>query len=53
MDRLDVYVADRPVRSVDVDDDTTTLSIAATAKTPIEIRGFENGEQVARYLMQV
>jgi hypothetical protein len=51
MTRLDLYVDDRPVESVDVADGETTVPVpkAGTGPATLEIRGFDGAELVARY----
>ena len=55
MSRLDVWLADRPVHSVDVQDDVTALDMQEIAGAlagrdqEFEIRGFAGGRLVAAY----
>ena len=50
--RLDVYLDDRPIQSIDVQPGQTSFSITKPAPTwmILEIRGFEGMELVARYI---
>ena len=49
--RLDVYLADRPIKSLDVQGGQTTFHVAKTnaAQVTLEIRGFDGTQLVARY----
>lgn len=49
IDRLDLYVNDRPVTSVDVQGGETTIPMTNGARGTLEIRGFDNSQLVARY----
>lgn len=50
MDRLDVYLEERPSFTFDVENGETTFELhGAQAAQTLEIRGFEKGELVARY----
>jgi uncharacterized protein (DUF779 family) len=53
--RLDVYLADRPIQSIDVQEGQATFTVARTnaALLNLEIRGFDDGQLVARYRMSV
>ena len=55
MTRLDIYVNDRPLQSLDLDDGRATFTIAMSpTSTPmLELRGFLEGQLVARYRTQV
>lgn len=55
MDRLDVYVDDRPVRTIDLTSAQATFTLAKRSGGPqkAEIRGFSDGELVARYRTEV
>jgi hypothetical protein len=55
MTRLDVYLNDRPLQSLDVQGGSTSFAITKPSPAPglLEVRGFENSELVARYRTQV
>jgi len=49
--RLDIYLDDRPIQSIDVQGVQTTFSVTKPTPTPVtlEIRGFDGTRLVARY----
>ena len=49
--RLDMYLDDRPIQSIDVEASQTTFSITKPAPTQmtLEVRGFDGNQLVARY----
>jgi uncharacterized protein (DUF779 family) len=49
--RLDAYLADRPIKSLDVNGGQATFTVAKnnSAQVPLEIRGFDGTQLVARY----
>ncbi|HEX8367002.1 MAG TPA: S41 family peptidase [Pyrinomonadaceae bacterium] len=51
IDRLDLYIDDRPVTSVDVQGGQTTIPITVVngAGSILEIRGFDRSQLIARY----
>ncbi|HEX8169587.1 MAG TPA: S41 family peptidase [Thermoanaerobaculia bacterium] len=49
MDRLDIYVDERPIKSINVTPPDTTFTIDAPSKAVLEIRGFDGKTLVARY----
>jgi hypothetical protein len=51
MTRLDVYLEERPIESIDIQGGQSTFTISKTdpAQTNLEIRGFDGTELVARY----
>lgn len=53
--RLDVYLDDRPVQSIDVQPGQTNFSVTKPlpAQMTLEIRGFEGSQLVARYRARV
>ncbi|HEX6910578.1 MAG TPA: S41 family peptidase, partial [Longimicrobium sp.] len=55
MTRLDLYVDDRPVESVDVSGGETTVQVPknGTAPAVLEIRGYDGAELVARYRTRI
>lgn len=55
MSRLDVYLDDRPIQSIDTQggEETFTLTRTESAEPILEIRGFDEGQLVARYRMNI
>lgn len=55
MTRLDVYLEDRPIHSIDIQGGQSTFTITRTdpSHTNLEIRGFDGPELVARYRTDV
>jgi hypothetical protein len=51
IDRLDVYLEDRPIESLDVQGGQRTFTVPTpnSAQQNLEIRGFDEGKLVARY----
>lgn len=53
IDRLDVYVNERPVQTIDVQGNRATFPVPGTGPRVVELRGFEGGKLVARYRMEL
>lgn len=54
MTRLDLYLDDRPVKSLDVVDGETTVQVARHgADAMLEVRGYDGAELVARYRTRI
>jgi hypothetical protein len=53
--RLDIYLADRPIQSLDVEGGQATFTIPKinSAQANLEIRGFDDAKLVARYRMSI
>lgn len=51
MTRLDIYIGDRPLRSIDLKDGQVTITIPKTdsAQLNLELRGYDGARLVARY----
>jgi hypothetical protein len=51
INRLDVYVDDRPIGSINASESRVTTSIPTgqTAASAVEVRGYDDGQLVARY----
>ncbi|MGM9509880.1 S41 family peptidase [Larkinella sp. GY13] len=53
--RIDVYVAERPIESIDIKLNQTafTLSTAAETRRPLEIRAYDGSDLVGRYRAEI